>query len=317
MPSPVPVWSEMLASVDLSSPARPAQVTWGRFLPEPSLLLGPETPEKRQLYALTWLRIRPAWLYLLDTASARVTSLPSQWWRDLLWGPDHHKSTLPTRATQRWQRIKDQFGHIFREQDWNRHGGYADWHGRIVKKVTESMMPRLLWELSECSFRYDLLALDRILVPHRDDPAYEVEREELLARVFPDKSARAPAKLPRGPVGLASGMTFCRVNQLEALRRVIYRWPLPGCNPPSEEISISTPEADVIECERRLVSIYVNTFFTYSGRAPSIPYIPPIQPVRAQRATGERKVNENGAEEEEEVTDWDSSEDSEEADLFH
>ena len=275
MPSPVAVWAEMLASVDLSNAARPANETWGRFLPEASLLLGPKTAERRQTYAMTWLRIRPAWLYLLDTASARVTSLPSQWWRDLLWSPDRHRTDQPTKAAKRWLCLKDQFGHIFREEEWNACGGFAEWHGRVVKTVTDNMMPQLLWELTECSFRYDLLALDRILVPHRNDPAYEVEREELLAQIQPDKSARAPHKLPHGPVGLADDMSFRRIYYLEALRRVIYRWPLSGVTPPSEEISVVMSHEDIIAVERQLVRIYVDTFFAYSGRAPSIPHIPP------------------------------------------
>ena len=281
MPSPVAVWAKMLASVDLSKAARPANEIWGRFLPEPSLLLGLKTVERRQTYAITWLRIRPAWLYLLDTASARVTSLSSQWWRDLLWGPDRHKTDQPTLSAKRWLRLKDQFGHIFCEEEWNACGGYTDWHGRIVKTVTDSMMPQLLWELAECSFRYDLLALDRVLVPHRNDPAYEVEREELLAQIQPDKSARAPYKLPHGPVGLADDMSFRRVHYLEALRRVIYRWPLSGVTPPSEEISVIMSHEDIVAVERQLVRIYVDTFFAYSGRAPSIPHIPPSTYSRA------------------------------------
>ena len=284
MPSPIASWAEALACVDISKPARPCNETWGRFFPEPALLMGPQMEAKHKLYAITWLRIRPAWLYLLTTASARVTALNAQWWRDMLLGPDQQSTCSNTLNAKRMQTIKTQFSHIFREEDWNERGGWADWDGDVVKEVTDQNMPQVLWELTECSFRYDLLALDRVLVPRHTDPTYEVEREELLGRVFEDRSARTPPSIPCGPVGLAHGDIRVRRYRIEALRRVIDRWPLAGRLPvPSTEITLTTPLDIVAVIEKELISTYVNTFFAYSGRAPSIPHVAPLRATRAPR----------------------------------
>ena len=153
-----------------------------------------------------------------------------------------------------------------------------DWEGEIVNEVTDKIMSRFLGELTMCAFRYDLLALKRVLVPRRTDPTYEVERKELLADVFKDKDTRAPSSIPRGPIGLAHGNIHSGRYCNEALRRVIIRWPLNRRLPPSMEISLTTSVDDLAAVEKDLITTYVNTFFECPGRSPSIPHIPPVQP---------------------------------------
>ena len=123
-----------------------------------------------------------------------------------------------------------------------------------------------------------------MLVPRRNDLGYEVEHEELLSSVFADKNVHGPAALPSGAVGLADPMIVRRASCLEALRRVILRWPLPGRSPPTEEITIATPMSDFLRLERELAGIYVNTFFAYAGRAPCIPHICPTEDVPSPRS---------------------------------
>ena len=278
MPDPVQVWADAMASIDLSRPARPGNEIWGRFVPEPSLILGPQTVEKRRRFMLSWLRIRAAWIYLLDTNTARVTSRSSQWWRDILVGPEAMNTQNSTLGSRRWASIKDQFGHLFREEEWNERGGYVDWHEHVFDgQIKQKYVPTILWELTELAFCQELLGLDRVLVPRRNDPGYEVKCDELLARVFPDKNVHGPAQLPSGPEGLADPMIVRCTSCLEGLRRVILRWPLPGRTPPSKEITIATPITEFLNVEQELASIYVNTFFAYAGRAPSIPHVCPIQ----------------------------------------
>ena len=265
----------MLQTLDTSQSGRPQNESWRRFFPPVTLLLGPKEPARAERYLLSWVRILPAWKYLLDSAEARITALTTQWWRDILSGPELYIRDSATRTAQRAQLIRTQFGHLFRDEDWNERGGRVDWQGHVLRKVTDDYIDHVVWELTELTFRYELLALDRVLVPRRLEPGYEVEREELLARVFQDKNARAPDRIPAGGVGLAHPITWRRVNQLEALRRVIYRWPLSGKNPPSVEITRTMPELDVLAVERELITIYVKTFFATAGRPPCIPHIAP------------------------------------------
>ena len=122
-------------------------------------------------------------------------------------------------------------------------------------------MPYVLWKLTECSFRYDLLALGRVLVPRRSDPAYGAEREELLANIFEDKCARAPSSIPQGP---AHGDIRRRPFRVETLWRVIICWSLIGRLLPFTEITLAAPIENVAAIEKDLTGAYVvNTFFAY------------------------------------------------------
>ena len=144
-----------------------------------------------------------------------------------------------------------------------------------MESVDEELVPLILWELAELGFRHELLALDRLLVPHRQESWREVEREELLSRIYPDKNAFAPTRIPVRPSGLADAYTFKRVDYLEAFRRVLMRWP--GCpnSIATDPIYRNWTEADILAAERAMVSFYVHTFVAYSGRAPMVPHLPP------------------------------------------
>ena len=275
MPRPVPAWVQALQSVDLSNPARPRDKIWGMWFPEPGLLLGPQTEERRDRYFFAWLRIRPAWLYLLRHPGACVTAVPTQWWRDVLNTSHEQAQGGDTARAKRWLKIRHLFGEVFSEVDWNDQGAYARWHNFYIQGFEHKLGPAILWELAELAFHHEILALDRFLVPNRDSPGYEVTRDDLIGRVFLDGNVYAITHLPREASGLAHPFAFRRAAKLEALRCVVRRWP--GCSPDlvRERITHQMPESDILAMENLLAEFYVASFFQYSGRAPMIPYIPP------------------------------------------
>ena len=134
------------------------------------------------------------------------------------------------------------------------------------------MVSLVLWEMFELGFRYELLALDRYLVPIRQGSFGEVEREELLGRVF-GGDLYCLSDLPEEPVGLCSPHPHRRATALEAFRRVLSRWP--GCPETihgATPISTAMDDKEIMGLETILVRFYVNRFFTESGRAPVVPH---------------------------------------------
>ena len=100
-------------------------------------------------------------------------------------------------------------------------------------------------------------------------------RQELIGRIFVDGNAFAPDNIPLGGVGLADSVPWKRAPYVEALRRVIYRWPLRGREPPSIEVTRMTPVTEILSVELALIEIFIQTFFDTAGRAPCVPHLAP------------------------------------------
>ncbi|KAI0693308.1 hypothetical protein C8T65DRAFT_585856 [Cerioporus squamosus] len=266
MPNELPAWQEAMRTVDLSQPARPNPEIWGYWIPEPALLLRPKTTDRRDRYIMTWLRIRAGWLYLLRVPDIPVTSVPTQWWRDFLYG--HTGRTHLDSSTlnaQRWEAVKKVFGTIFQATQFDSAQlGPVWWLGYRVSTVDPQLCPGIIWEIFDLGFRYELLALDRLFIPSRNDPRGERAREDLLSGIFPSHQLYSVIELPSGGA---------------AFRRVLSRWP--ACPAPIHRgspfaTSMSTDE--ILGREREMAKFYVDTFFAQSGRAPIVPHEFPVLP---------------------------------------
>lgn len=281
MPDTLTAWREAMAAVDLSAIAKPQSEMWGYWIPEPGLLLRPSTEDRLHRYVINWVRLRPAWLYLLRLREARLTRVPTQWWRDILYGNSGKAENDETKRTaQRWREIEEVFGLAFDRVDLDPSpSGAPRWHNKIISALNTAVCRPIIWEVCELGFRHELLALDRLLVPSRGAGMTEEHREELLGNVFPDGGVYSVHDLPTPDkdVGVTRGLwadlPHLRVASLEAFRLVLVRWP---CCPPSIHAASPIgghlkPEA-MLARERELVSFYVNTFFEYSGRAPIVPH---------------------------------------------
>ncbi|RDX41580.1 hypothetical protein OH76DRAFT_1364402, partial [Lentinus brumalis] len=279
MPPELSTWQDAFRSVDLSKPARPNPEIWGYWIPEPALLLRPKTEDRRDRYIMTWLRLRAGWLYLLRLLDVPVTSVPTQWWRDVLFGPtgrtDRDASTLNTK---RWEQIKKVFGTIFEEAHFDSNqSGPIWWCGHRVRNVDAKLRSKIIWEMFDLGFRYELLALDRLFVPSRKDPHGEKKRVDMLAAVFPGHHLYSIPELPDEGAGLSARVPHRRVPSLEAFRRVVSRWPsCPASIHESPPFAITMSHEEILTREKVLVKYYVDTFFAQSGRAPIVPHEYPM-----------------------------------------
>ncbi|EIW58974.1 uncharacterized protein TRAVEDRAFT_48109 [Trametes versicolor FP-101664 SS1] len=260
MPAPLTTWQNAMAAVDLSGPTKPQTAMWGYWIPEPGLLLRPQTQDRLHRYVINWVRLRPAWLYLLRLCEARLTRVPTQWWRDILYGSTGHgEMDDASRKAQRWREIEDVFGLAFNGVDFDPSPtGAPKWFDKTVNALVTPVCRPIIWEVCELGFCHELLALDRLLVPARTAATTEAHQEALLARIFPDGGVYNLHALP---------------SPHKDIGVVLARWP---CAPHSihsgTEIRSNISPKDILVREAELASFYVNTFFEHSGHAPIVPH---------------------------------------------
>ncbi len=281
MPSPLQCWKDAMAAVDLSAPARPQSEIWGYWIPEPGLLLRPQTQDRLHRYVVNWLRLRPAWLYFLRLRGTRATRIPTQWWRDILYGDTGKgEKDEAKRTAKRWREIEEVFGSVFQQTDLDMSpSGAPQWFDLTIHSLHTPVCRQIIWEVCELGFRHELLALDRLVVSCRGTRLTEAHREVLLGEVFPDRGVYNVHGLPTPDkdlnviAGLWANLPRQRVGSLEAFRRVLARWP---CCPPTihtaPPFGTNLPIDTIITREAELVTFYVKTFFEYSGRAPIVPH---------------------------------------------
>lgn len=262
-------------------PAKASTETWGYWIPEPSLLLNSQS--RRERYLHNWLRARHGWLYLLRVRGSAPTRVPPQWWRDFLYSTT--SATSPSqegssRKAKRKAMISHVFGGVFQDSDINLAScSPVAWFHHRVDALTSDISPLIIWEMFELGFRYELLALDRYLVPVTPDEITEALREDLLSAVFPNGGIYALETLPSEGTGICAPLIDRRIPALEALRRVIVRWP--GCpsHIQTSQLGLHVDRHQVLRMEEDIALFYVTTFFEHGGRAPLIPHEHPMSSI--------------------------------------
>ncbi|KAI0740262.1 hypothetical protein C8Q76DRAFT_607744, partial [Earliella scabrosa] len=238
--------------------------------------------KRRDRYLFNWLRLRSCWLYLLRVSDGDPTSVPPQWWRDTLYWDTRRTGDVtdraPTKNEKRRQSIKQVFGRFFDDRTIDvENNTPVTWYHHRLQSCDPRLCPLIVWELFDLGFRYELLALDRTLVPNKTGELEEVMREELLARVFPDRALYGLRELPSQPSGLSASLPHQRAPYLEGLRVVVSRWP--SCPPVirgSPPLTSTMHKDLLISLEERVTLFYVRKFFECSGRAPLIPHRYPM-----------------------------------------
>ena len=138
------------------------------------------------------------------------------------------------------------------------------------------LMRSLLWELYELNFRYELLALDRAVVPHfwaTDET--QTTRQDLLYSIFPGESGLLmwSEHLPQEQSELGIGANSMRIAlpYVDNFRQLLSAWPgaPPRLQSPAELDDKGNCEFFVMflaACE-----FYVQTAVDLLGRQPSLP----------------------------------------------
>ncbi|KAJ3755171.1 hypothetical protein EV360DRAFT_86147 [Lentinula raphanica] len=172
-----PVWSRVTSSYEKNdfSVGRPDNVDSGYFLPPPRLLDGPLSSQSRAFYYRSWLRIRPL-IFLSLTGSISPVKLSAKHWRSLLDIAGGHplsnvatSKDAPSRGRMRTL-LEDllnqaqmrffEFGTNVTPQIEKFNGQPIDCRNEPPPKESSS---RILIEISELSFRHELIALDELM----------------------------------------------------------------------------------------------------------------------------------------------------------
>ena len=275
MPSTLTAWRFAMESVDRRGAAKLSADLWGYWIPEPSLLIGPQTEERIERYLMNWLRVREAWLYLLALPDTPATRAAPQWWRDYLQG--YTNDSTPegnSRRALRIAKVKEIFCRAFLMEDFDEDVQRpVKWFDHKLASLDHALAPLILWEAFELGFRYELLAMDRVLVPMHHEPDADARREVVLARVFPNLDLYRLTSLPSSPAGLCAKVPQARVRSIEGLRSVVLRWPFcPQDIVTTPPLTSASNDAAIETMERAVASFYVQTFFSLSGRAPLVPH---------------------------------------------
>lgn len=273
MPPPLRPWRAAIEGIDVTRRVACLN-SWGYWIPNPTMFVRTQTEDRAARYLFTWLRIRPAWLYILRVKHSELSGISAQWWRDFLYGETGRELNSTTVNGKRARQILHVFGEYFKMSEVDvEPTAPPHWFEHRLTRIPESVCAAIVWELCELGFRNELLALDRLLVPMRNTPRGLAMREDLIGRMFPDRSVYCVASLPKeGSEGLAAALPQRRAPYLEAFRKVLSRWPrCPRTIYGTMPITIDLAADLIEERERELLMFYVQSFYNESGRPPIVP----------------------------------------------
>ncbi|KAH9914238.1 uncharacterized protein B0H18DRAFT_822342, partial [Fomitopsis serialis] len=255
---------------------------WGYFLPRSDWFLGVKDEQKRQRYLSAWLDLRVPWMYVLSCRNAAVPrTLSSQLWRDYLQNARDVLSSdsSMTRAGERRSHLAAILTKVLPPSALSaRTSGVIQWMEHSFDGPMPSRLwPQVLWELHEVAFQYELLELDRVMVPNAahsglDAESEEVTREALICAIFPGACSLQVSDLAAAQQGLASELRDERGRALDRWLRVVRRWPrCPDSLRNCTRLEYQFTEGQMNYVERVLVQYYVETFFEWAVRLPILP----------------------------------------------
>ncbi|KAF8834397.1 hypothetical protein BDN67DRAFT_1016547 [Paxillus ammoniavirescens] len=285
MPPRHPDWADALKKG--RKPLTPGIMGSGYLLPEPAIFAFVQSPESRKRFFANWLLLCPLWFGHVLADPSMVAPSPKIWQGFLNSKPSANASASSSmaRTTTVQSGVASFFGRLLPEL-----GNASTWAGdntvtfqnqviaisMLANPPLEVAQP-ILWELSELSFRFELLALNKNLVPQvwQDAP---LEREDLHNRIFGwvVTSVALDAPLSTQNVGLshndmrhASFLTS--VNNFHLLMSA---WP----TMPSfllELLEAAMSDGNLRVRVLKVCRFYVNTFVQRTGRPPVLPCLLP------------------------------------------
>ncbi|KAJ3544616.1 hypothetical protein NM688_g5718 [Phlebia brevispora] len=277
---PIPSWEDALAQVKLG--AFHGEEPWRFWLPEPRVLVHTKENVRRVRYIKNWLRLRTVWFALmLDNlvVDSAIGPLKIPQWRDYLNTSEISEAELTKngKRPRELREVSSIFKSVFKNDVLNVQVP-STWYAAEITTFEGptfiALCQQITWEVSEVGFRYELTRLDQHLLPGGSDLLENTRRQDLIAAVFPRYRPLIPSVLPAENDGLAAIRLDERAEYLQALKRIISRWP----NVP-DRIRTMAPFKSVndvgrfAEMERALVGYYCQTFYEVAGRPPLIPRV--------------------------------------------
>ena len=214
----------------------------------------------------------------------------SQMWRDLL--NNHNSSssellaenTVSMKSSQGKSVILHVFGPacaVFTLGGESPPRGSVQWHNQDINFAALSdPCPRLiraiLWEVYELGFRFELCALDQVVVPELWKKFPKTCRD-CFDGIFPTPCGqpfwRAPLPKSAGSLGLTDRLT----DNSDTLRRLcvfLAGWPDAPSSLNATPVGLSGDQLRLWEFEQasRVCMFYVETFYKHFGHAPFVPH---------------------------------------------
>ncbi|KZP03362.1 hypothetical protein FIBSPDRAFT_969064 [Athelia psychrophila] len=276
MPPTCSEWVGALRAVDRFSPTHniPKSRT-GLMYPDPGYLAS-VTPLNRSYALPAWLSIRAHRCgQMLHPWGAAMCVLPTTVWHYFFFiyrvepgGPGTLSTSVPSLTEQPDTAIAAAMA-MFGDQ---------------AVDTMYHMICEVFWrgqsytvELAELNWRYELLALDKIVAPHMwgDSDAAEERIAAILLMFSPSSSfVLTHAPFPTEDASIVATTRGGRFPALAALRRLMLEWP--RCPSAGEEVTYPDGYIDPDDIRARVLEVktmcfYTQTFFDYFHRAPVLP----------------------------------------------
>jgi hypothetical protein len=275
MPLAIPAWRDALKAVD-RDPARVHPTNGssphdGKYLFPDASLFASANESRRAKFFATWKVIKPACIYRVFSAESLATPISSQQWRDFVFD-GLVSARHAEKVVHRREEVKALFANACEELQLNLNPPTST---PSFPKIPKADAQKLLWELTELNFRFELLALDKRASLSRRG---EDDRQAMILKCFTGCSL-VVVDLRHANVGLQSRRWHERLPFLLALRALIRDWdglkPTPLSLPdlPSDDMYT---ENDVQQLEDSISRFYTQTFFSYFGRAATVPMRLPL-----------------------------------------
>ena len=282
MPLCLDAWRHALQNVD-RSPGNllPKQFqNDGKYaFPEPGLICSGNHLARQNQYLTVWEHLRPVIINRMSSDMHRVTLLSNQDWCIVLGGRQPSDKT-------RTGSLHICLNNLLSPDAAKAGVDLSRIHEAPVKDYSAHEAQQILWELSELSFRYELLMLDRRAIMQLAQAAEDKEfkdwlspmsREIHVLHCFPF-SPSEPHHLAYVPADHASrGLAFPairdRLPYLNALHRLMADWDGYTTHHVGR-LHILTQDAPDIELnhyENAITRFYTQTFYRYFGHAAIVP----------------------------------------------
>jgi hypothetical protein len=274
MPLAIPSWQNALKAVDtdpsrLDSSNRTNPHDGKYVFPEPGIFAGVQNELRRSRYFATWDSTKDVCIFRVFQGSSTAVPLSGQEWRDLLVG-NLNGEFKGKKNQETQQKIRNLFADCLDELQVT-FDQFMPPTDTTPLSVEPSEGQKVLWELSELNFRFELLALDKRASGTASEDAAK-DRQEMICRCFPNNALIA--ELRHSTQGLASLNWQERLPTLLRLRALMRDWPEPKPTPlllpDLSSLNLYT-ESDSRLLEDAVAQFYTQTFFNFFGRAAVIP----------------------------------------------
>ena len=281
MPLCLDAWRDALRNVNQKPENLLEKLTEndGKYaFPEPGLICSDNNPTRQNQYLTVWDKLSPVIINRMSAGTHQVTLLSNQQWRTILGG---RQPSDKTRAGS--SRIS--LNELLSPESVEAGVDLSRMYEVPVRQYSIREAQRMLWELSELSFRYELVMLDRRAVMggvfedtvYKDSLLSPLIRETDILWCFPfgpsEPHHLAYVSVDHASRGLASPAIRDRFPYLTALRRVMHDWAgyekhhLGWLEEPTQD----APDIELYHYEQTIAHFYTQMFFHHFGRAAIVP----------------------------------------------